>query len=80
VNDVRRWQPISPSQLGVADLAPRKKTALAQQLGARGAVDCPVDATPAKERRVRRVDDRIHREGGDVSSDRTNCRRHDGAG
>jgi hypothetical protein len=69
MDDVFRGKPITPGHFRIARGAAAKGTAFGQKLRPRGAMDRAVDATPAKERRVRGVDDGVNAQCRDVSSD-----------
>ena len=64
-----RRQAVALGDLGVAGLAAVERPALGQQLGPRRTMDRAIDAAPAKERRIRRVDDGVNAQCGDVGND-----------
>ena len=63
-----RRKEISFGDLGVAGLAAVERPALGQQLGPGRIMDRAIDAAPAKERRIRRVDDGVNAQRGDVGN------------
>jgi hypothetical protein len=63
-----RWKEISFGDLGVARLAAVERTTFGQQLRPGRIMDRAIDAAPAKERRVRRIDDGVNTERGDVGN------------
>jgi hypothetical protein len=69
MNDMPRGQPVAQGDFGVAGLAAAELAAFGQQFGAGRPMDCAIDATPAEQRGVRRVDDRVNAQGRDVSDD-----------
>ena len=68
MNHMPRWKEISLGDLGVAGLATAQLTALSQQLGSGCIMDRAVDAAPAEQRRIRRVDDGVNAQAGDVGN------------
>ena len=62
-------QPIALGDLGVAGLAAVQRPAFGQQLRPGSAMDRAIDAAPAKERRIGRVDDGVNAESSDVGND-----------
>ena len=62
-------KPIAFGDLGVAGRAAMQHAALGEQFRAGGAMDRAIDAAPAKERRVGRVDDGVNAQCGDVGND-----------
>jgi hypothetical protein len=63
-----RWKEISLGDLGVAGLATVELTALSQQLGPGRIMDRAIDAASAEQGRVRRVDDGVNAQRGDVGN------------
>ena len=63
-----RRKEISFGDLGVAGLAAVERSALGQQLGPGRIMDRAIDAAPAKQRRIRRVDDGVNAQRGDVGN------------
>ena len=59
-------QPIAARDLGRAGLAAAERPAFGEQLRSRRAMDRAIDAAAAEQRAVRRVDDRVDVERGDV--------------
>ena len=68
MNHMPRRKEISFGDLGVAGLAAVERSALSQQLGPGRIMDRAIDAAPAKERRIRRVDDGVNAQCGDVGN------------
>jgi hypothetical protein len=68
MNHMPRWKEISLGDLGVAGLAAVELTALSQQLGPGRIMDRAIDAPSAEQRRIRRVDDGINAQRGDVGN------------
>jgi hypothetical protein len=66
VDDVSRCKAVSPSELCLPSLASAQQAALVDKVGACGTVDCSIDASATKQRRVRGIDDRIDRKRCDV--------------
>src|SRR5262249_46684257 len=66
VDHEARLEPVAARQLRIAGLAAAERAALREQLLAGRAVDRAVDPTAAQQAGVRRVDDRVDVEGGDV--------------
>ena len=62
-------QPIAPGDLGVAGIAAMECAALREQFRPRRAMDRAIDAAPTEERRIRRVDDGVNAQCGDVGND-----------
>ena len=60
MNHMPRRQPISPGDLGFAGRAALERAAFCQQLRAGRAMDRAIDAAPAKQGRVRGVDDGVN--------------------
>jgi hypothetical protein len=60
MNHMPRRQPISQGDFGAAGLAAMERAAFGEKLGAGGAMDRAVDATAAKQGRVRSVDDGVN--------------------
>src|SRR5215813_8144707 len=69
VHHEARQEPEAGSEHRVSGGTPANPAASGEELRPRGAVNCTVDATAAEERGVRRVDDGIHVERGDVATD-----------
>ena len=69
MNHVPCRQPITLGDLGIAGLAAIQRPAFVQQLGAGDIVYRTIDAAPAKQRRVGRVDDGINAQRRDVVND-----------
>ena len=68
MNHMSRRELVTFSDLGVAGLAAVERSALSQQLGPGRIMDRAIDAAPAKERRIRRVDDGVNAQCGDVGN------------
>jgi hypothetical protein len=77
VNHVPGLEPIALGDLGIAGLAAVEHPALGHEVGPRSAMDRAIDAAPAKERRIRRVDDGVNAQAGDVGNDDFQPRRAD---
>lgn len=75
VDDELRRQPIALRDLGLAGGAAAQFAAFRDELRARRPVDRPIDAAPAQQRAVGRVDDDIHLYPGDVAFDDLDARR-----
>ena len=60
MNHMPRRQPISPGDLGFAGRAALERAAFCQQLRAGRAMDRAIDAAPAKQGRVRGVDEGVN--------------------
>src|SRR5215831_5812542 len=69
VNHVSRGEAIAPRDPGLASLAATEAATLLQELRPRRAMDGAVHAASAQQRGIGRVDDGMHREGGDVGVD-----------
>ncbi len=70
-----RRQPITPGDFGVAGLAATERAAFRQQFRPGRTVNCAIDATAAKQRGVRGVDNGIDTQAGDVGDDDLQPRR-----
>jgi len=68
MDDVPRGQSIAFGKLRLARPAAAEQPAFVNQLRPGGAVDGPIDAAAAEQRTVRRIDDRVHLEPGDVAA------------
>ena len=66
MDNIAGRQSIATGQARVAGLTAAERAAFGEQFGTCGTMDCAVDATATKERRVRRVDDGIDGQGRDV--------------
>lgn len=77
VDHVLRRESVAQGDLGIAGRAASKRAAFGKQLRPGGAMDCTVDATTAKQRRVSRVDDGVNAQRGDVSDKNFKPRRTD---
>jgi hypothetical protein len=75
MNDVEGRQAIAARDLGRAGFAAVERFAFLQQLRACGTMDRAVDPAAAEQRRVRRIDDGVDRERGDVGDDDIQSRR-----
>ena len=62
-----RRQPITPGDFGIAGFAAVERAAFGQQLGPGSIMDRAINAAPAKERRIGRVDDGVNAQCRDVS-------------
>jgi len=62
------WQPISAGDFGVAGRAAIQRAAFREQFGAGGAMDRTIDAASAEQGRIRRVDDGVNAQRGDVGN------------
>src|SRR4051812_33857441 len=62
-------QPVAFCDLHVARLASVQLPAFAEQVRPRGAMNRPIDSASPEKRGVRRIDDCINFEGGDVGPD-----------
>jgi hypothetical protein len=69
MDHMSRREPVTFGDLGVAGLATVQRPAFGQQLGPGCIVDRTIDATPAQERRICRVDDGVNAQCGDVGND-----------
>ena len=69
VNHVPRRQPEPGSDLGVAGSAATERTARGQQLRPGRTMDGAVDAAATQQRAVRRIDDRIDSQRGNIGDD-----------
>ena len=67
MDHVSRWKEIS-SDPGIAGYAAVERPAFGQQLGPGCIMDRAIDAAPAKERRIRRVDDGVNAQRRDVGN------------
>ena len=63
-----RRQEISFGDLGIAGFAAVERAAFGQQLGPGSIMDRAINAAPAKERRIRGVDDGVNAQRGDVGN------------
>ena len=63
-----RRQSIPQCDFGVAGLAAVELTALSQQLGPGRIMDRAIDAASAEQRRIRRVDDGVNAQAGNVGN------------
>ena len=61
-------QAVAAGDLGVTGLAAVQRAALGDQLWPRSTMNRAIDAAPAKERRIRRVDDGVNAQRGDVGN------------
>ena len=61
-------EPIALGDLGVTGLAAVEHPAFGHQLGPRSTMDRAIDAAPAKQRRIRGVDDGVNAQRGDVGN------------
>jgi hypothetical protein len=68
VDDVPGRQPVPAGNLGRAGIAAVKPAAFGQQIRSGRAMDRAVDPAAAEQRAVRRVDDGVDRERGDVGN------------
>ena len=64
-----RLEPVAFGDLGVAGLAAVQCPAFDQQFRSGSIMDSAIDAAPAKERRIGRVDDSVNAQRGDVGND-----------
>src|SRR6185312_7767020 len=80
VDDVPRLQPMPAGDLGRAGVAAVERRAFRAQAGARGAMDGAVDTATAEKLAVRRIDDGVDVERGDVGDDDVEPRRADRGG
>ncbi len=64
-----RFEPIAFGDLGFAGLAAVQRAAFGQQFRPRGAMDRAIDATAAEQSSIRRIDDGVGVERGDVADD-----------
>src|SRR5206468_10558145 len=62
-------QAVTSGDLGVAGLAAVEHAALGHELRPRRTMDRTIDAAAAEQGRVRRVDDSVNAQGGDVGND-----------
>jgi hypothetical protein len=62
-------QPISAGDYGIAGRAAIQRAALGKQFGAGRPMDGAIDAAPAKERRIRGIDDGVNAQRCDVGND-----------
>ena len=69
VNDMPRRQPIGFGDFGAAGFTALQPTAFDGELGPGGTMDRTINATPAEERRISRVDDGVNAQGRDVGDD-----------
>ena len=69
VDHMSRREPITFGDLGVAGLAAVQRPTFDQQLGSRRSMNRAIDAAPAKEGRIRGVDDGVNAQRGDVGND-----------
>src|SRR5947209_11974217 len=69
VDDVLRRQPVAPGDLGIARLAAVQRTALYQKLWPCSAMNGAIHSAATEQRRIRRVDDRVNAQAGDVRDD-----------
>ena len=70
VDDVPRAQTVTVGALGIAGFATTEQSASVEQLRASGTVNGAIDTAATKQRFIRRIDDCINIEGGDVSAQR----------
>jgi hypothetical protein len=63
-----RRQPVTSRDLRIARRAAIEGAAFGKQFGAGPAMDRTIDAAPAKERRIGRVDDGVNAQAGDVGN------------
>ena len=63
-----RRQEISLGDLGIAGFAAVERAAFGQQLGPGCIMDRAINATPAEQRQIRRVDDGVNAQRGDVGN------------
>ena len=68
VNHVLRRQPVPSGDFGVAGRTAVERAAFGKQLRTGGAMDRAIDAAPAKERRIRGVDDGVNAQRGDIGN------------
>ena len=61
-------EPIALGDLGVAGLAAVEHAAFGHELRPRSTMDRAIDAAPAEQRRIRRVDDGVNAQAGDVGN------------
>ena len=78
VDDVPCGELVTTGDLRVACGTAAERTALGQQFGSRATVDGPVNASPAEQRGVGGVDDRINVKRRDVGDDHLQLRSADG--
>ena len=69
MDDMLRRQSIAAGDFGLAGRAAIERAAFGKQFGPGAAVDRAIDAAPAKQRRIRGVDNRVNAERGDVGND-----------
>ena len=69
MDHVPRRQEITFGDLGIAGFAAVELAAFGQQLGPGCIMDRAIDAAPAKQRRIRRVDDGVNAQCSDVGND-----------
>ena len=67
MDHVLRRQIIAAGDLGISRLTATESTAFLQETGSRSPVDCTVHTTAPQQRIVRRVDDGIDRQRGDIA-------------
>src|SRR5205809_498820 len=70
-------QAVATGDLGIAGFAAAQRAAFGQQLGPGSIMDRAINAAPAKERRIRRVDDGVNAQRGDVGNNDFQPRRAD---
>ena len=59
---------VAPGNLGIAGFATLQHSAFHDEFGAGGAMDRAIDAASAEQRRIRRVDDGVNAQCGDVGN------------
>ena len=70
MNDEASLESVAFRKLGLACLAAAEQSTLVDQVGARGAVDCAINAAAAKQRAICGIHDRVAFEARDVAPDR----------
>ena len=68
MDHVPRRQEISFGNLGIAGFAAFERAAFGQQLGPGCIMDRAIDAAPAEQRRIRRVDDGVNAQRRDIGN------------
>jgi hypothetical protein len=76
VNDVGGGEPIALGEPGIAGFATAKEAALVEELGAGGAMDCPVHPAAAEQGAIGGVDDGIDGQGCDVGAENSDFLDH----
>ena len=69
VDHVPGLEPVALGDLGIASIAAMEHTAFGHEFRPGRPMDRTVDATPAQERRIGRVDDRVNAQCRDVGND-----------